>query len=172
MPAHLAFWVDAEAFHALDVGNHMRFPDQDRANAQRVQVVADIHLAHAERGMQDRGAVGRHVAPGIHAVARGATGWRLAIGGFEGHAPSSQRIDIGGPDRRMAGATKVIIPKLVTHNEQNILSRHSSKPPSAEHPHAASEVAERSKSYRIFGIPFQVLWIYNTCFTHILPRFS
>src|SRR5512145_258870 len=106
--------------HAVVIGAHVGFADEHRAQAKRTQIVSHGPLTNGQRYIIPGGAMTKHVAPSIEGHPRWSTDWRLAIGAGEIDTPGSQGVDMRRVQGRMAVATHIVSPELVTHDEENV----------------------------------------------------
>ena len=111
---------DPQHLQAFEIWRHVGLADQHVAHADLVQMIAERRLADTQRPAVPVRAVRAHVAAGIERHPRGAADRRLHIGVGEPHAAFGHRIDVRRLQRRVPGATQIIIAKLVAHDPKDV----------------------------------------------------
>jgi hypothetical protein len=102
----------------------MCLAEEPAGHAVLPQMIAKRDLANADRKLVPAGPVACHIAAAIGRHAAGPADRRLDIGVGEADPARGHLVKIGGVQGLVSGAAQIVEPKLVIHNEEDVLLRH------------------------------------------------
>ena len=122
MYANCTGWIDAKALHPFLIWDHVRLAHQNRAYAQRLEMITNVLLTHPQRHKICRRTVRGWITSRVNAHPAGATNWRLHVSVGKAHAALCQRVDVGRVQSVVTRARKIVITQLITHDEEYIFA--------------------------------------------------